>query len=176
MRHRRTFVHLGAVSEPRRRNTKRLTRSSQKSQIEKTEGSAPGFEAPTLLKPFVKQGSTRYMWWTSAEPKLAVSVTFVTNKVNLFFGGKPVARPALCRCENIRNSITCVDAVLYLAPLRMSCYLRANGWLHPTRNSRRDSPDRDTNSPHFAAICARSSEPRGTSISSHHGQCPNSLD
>src|SRR5579863_6691637 len=36
-------------------NKQRLSRSSQKGQFE-TEGSAPGFEAPTLLESFVKAG------------------------------------------------------------------------------------------------------------------------
>ena len=66
-----------------------------------TEGSAPGYEAPTLFESFVMQGSTRYMWWTSAEPKLAVSVTSVTNKVNPFFRGKPARLPPLKKVQTI---------------------------------------------------------------------------
>jgi hypothetical protein len=114
MRHHRTFVHLGAEGETQEKHRDSLE-ILKKGQF-KSEGSAPGFEAPTLLESFVKQGSTRYMWWTSAEPKLAVSVTSVTNKVNLFFRGKPAPLPALNHSENIRNSITCANAVLYLAP------------------------------------------------------------
>ena len=33
------------------------------------------------------------MWWTSAEPKLAVSVTSVTDKVNPFFGSSGLYSP-----------------------------------------------------------------------------------
>src|SRR5580704_17688973 len=112
MRHRRTLVHLGAVSELSKKHRDSLE-VLKKGQFE-TEGSAPGFEAPTLLESLVKQGSTRYMWWTSAEPKMAVSVTFVTNKVNPFFGANQLQTSVSSCCANIRNLITCVNAGLYL--------------------------------------------------------------
>jgi hypothetical protein len=90
----------------------------------KSEGSAPGFEAPILFESIVKQGSTRYMWWTSAEPKLAVSVTSVTNKVNPFFrADRPYFRLNETP-QNVRNSITCFNAGLYLGPFCVPCYLR----------------------------------------------------
>jgi hypothetical protein len=100
MRHQRTFVHLGAESEPQPKRKETHQKFSKKVNLT-TEGSAPGYEAPTLFESFVLQGSTRYMWWTSAEPKLAVSVTSVTNKVNLFFGVEPVRFARLEKLQTI---------------------------------------------------------------------------
>ncbi len=81
------------------------------------EGSAPGYEVPALLELTGKQGSTQYMWWTSAEPKLAVSVTSVTNKVNSFFRGRTPATSAFLDKASIRIVISCSEANLYLATM-----------------------------------------------------------
>ena len=80
------FFCLGARIESFK-NWQGYLKVSENLTQNKSEGSAPGYEVPRLPELTEKQGSVRYIWWTSAEPKLAVSVTSVTNKVNSFFWG-----------------------------------------------------------------------------------------
>src|SRR3974390_3629336 len=69
------------------KNWQRYLKVSE-TNLKLSEGSAPGYEVPTLSELARRQGSVQYMWWPSAEPKLARSVTSVTDKVNSFFRGR----------------------------------------------------------------------------------------